>query len=139
MRVAATWEARWAEQGFLTAPSPISLFDQRISSRLTFTRGGKTARESLAFDGTFKLQNGTPYSCRAQSEGTVTVKFGDRAGEAAVELTRAPLRLARKCDKAGFPEPELRVPKTTGRFALRGDKLVAFDPPTERREYLPAD
>jgi hypothetical protein len=138
-RVGKTWEARWAEQGFRTAPSPIALFDTRVTSRLFLSRAKKTARETLVFEGNFKLQNGAAYSCRASVETTVALAFGDRAGEAAVEVSRKGLRVSRTCDKAGFPEPEFVVPEARARFALRGDKLVGFDPPTERREYLPVD
>ena len=84
LRVGETWEARWAEQGFRTPPSTISLFDTRVTSRVAFTMGKKTAREVLAFEGSFKLQDGTPYACRAKAETTVTLTFGDCAGEAAV-------------------------------------------------------
>jgi len=139
LRVGATWEARWAERGFRNPPSAISLFDTRVTSRLSLSRGKKTARETLTFDGTFKLNDGTTYTCRANVDTTVTVAFGDRAGEAAVEVWRKPLRLSRACDKSGFPEPEFVVPEIRARFALRGDKLIGFDPPTERREYLPTD
>lgn len=139
LRVGATWEARWAEQGFRTPPSLISLFDTRVTSRISLVRGKKTATESLVFDGSFKLQNGASFACQARADTAVAVTFGDRAGEAAVQLSRSALRIARTCDHSGFPEPELVVPATRGRFALRGDKLVGFDPPTERREYLPAD
>jgi hypothetical protein len=139
LRVGKTWEARWAEQGFRTAPSPISLFDTRVTSRLFLARGKKTAREAIVFEGSFKLQNGTAYSCRGSAETTVSLAFGDRAGEAAVEVLRKALRVSRTCDKPGFPEPEFTVPEARARFALRGDKLVGFDPPTERREYLPVD
>lgn len=139
LRVGATWEARWAEQGFLTAPSAIALFDTRAVSRLTLTRGAKTAKETLTFDGAFKLQDGSAYACQARAEAAVSVTYGERAGEAAVEIARRALRVSRTCDKPGFPEPELVVPESRARFVLRGDKLVSFDPPTERREYLPAD
>lgn len=139
LRVGKNWEARWAEQGFRTAPSRIALFDTHVTSRLSLSRGKTTARETLAFEGSFKLQDGTAYSCRAGVETTVSVAYGDRAGEAAVEVSRKGLRLSRTCDKPGFPEPEFVVPVSRARFALRGDKLVGFDPPTERREYLPLD
>jgi hypothetical protein len=139
LRVGTSWDARWSEQGFLNPPSAISLFDTRVTSRLSFSPGKRTARETLAFESSFKLRSGTSYSCRASADTTVAVAFGNRAGEAAVEVWRKPLRLSRTCDKAGFPESEFVVPETRARFALRGDKLVGFDPPTERREYLPAD
>jgi hypothetical protein len=105
---------------------------------LSFSHGKKTARETLVFEGSFKLHGGASYGCRANAETTVSVSFGDRAGEAAVEVWRKALRIPRACDKAGFPEPEFVVPEARSRFVLRGDKLVGFDPPTERREYLPA-
>jgi hypothetical protein len=139
LHVAATWEARWAEQGFRTAPNPIALFDTHVTSRLVFTRGQKAAREILEFESSFKLQDGSAFTCRARAETSAALAFGDRAGEAAVQVSRKPLRLSRTCDKLGFPEPEFALPMTRARFALRGDKLIGFDPPTERREYLPAD
>jgi hypothetical protein len=106
---------------------------------VSLSRGKKTATETLVFDGSFKLQDGTAYTCRANARTTVSLAFGDRAGEPAVEMWRKGLRVSRSCDKPGFPEPEFVVPESRARFALRGDKLVSFDPPTERREYLPVD
>jgi hypothetical protein len=139
LRVAKTWEARWEERGFRGGPGPISLFDNRFTSRIVLTRGKKTAKEMLTVDGTFKLKDGSSYVCQAQAETTVAVTFGERAGEAAVQLSIGGLRIPQKCDHPAFPEPELLVLPALARFLLRGDKLVEFEPATERHEFLPAD
>lgn len=137
LRVGRVWESGVAEQGFLTPPSRIAMFSRHITSSVTFEHGAPTAVEVLVIDETFKVADGATYQCQAKATPRVTVTFGERAGEGAVELRRPAQELPRVCDHAGFPEPVLSLPATRARFALRGDRLVAFAPPTEARSYLP--
>lgn len=133
------WEAQVQEKGFRTAPSRIAMFETAITSRVTFGAGSRSAKESLRFASSFKLADGRAFQCEARAEMPVQVVFGDHAGEAAVEIRRPALHLTRRCTPADFPEPDLDLPATAARFALRGDRLVAIAPPTDRREYLPAE
>ena len=48
------------------------------------------------------------------------------------------MAVPRLCSADGFPEPTLELEASAARYALRGDRLVPFAPPTERREYIPA-
>ncbi len=138
LRVSRSWVAELDDTGFRTPPSPIRSITRRTQSTLTFTRGVRTASESLAVDETFRIADGSLYRCQAQASLAVAVLFGDHAGEAAVEVRRPALSLARTCDRPGLPEPTLAIGATGARFALRGDRLVPIEPPAEKRSYLPA-
>lgn len=137
LRIAKSWQSSVENKGFRTAPSPISMFVETLSSTLAFTKGSSAAVESVVYDGSFKVRD-TTYRCQARADVRVSVTFGRHAGEAAVEVRRPAARVPRSCDLPGFPEPLVDVPASAARYALRGDRLVAFAPPTERRAYLPA-
>jgi hypothetical protein len=138
LRIAHEWESRWEDKGFRAPPSRITLFTSNTTSRLAFSQSSGTATETLSVEESFKLTDGSEFVCRSGTKTAVTAKFGDHAGETAVELTRPPLRLTRTCSGPGFPEPTISLDTPAARFALRGDRLVPLSPPKERREYLPA-
>jgi len=137
LRIGKAWESSLQDKGFRSPPSPISMFSEIITSTLQLSPGSSTAVETLAFDGSFKARDSN-YHCQARATLHVTVTYGRHAEEAAIEIRRPGVQIARVCDLPGFPEPVLEVPATAARFALRGDRLVPFAPPTEKRAYLPA-
>jgi len=136
-RVGKEWESQATETGFRTPPSPIATFSGTVLSRVVFSDDQRTAKETLRFEATYKMQNGREFRCTAGTEVTLPVRFADHHGEAAVEMQRPRVELVRRCVPDGFPEPRLDLPPATARFALRADRLVAFAPAAERREYLP--
>ncbi|HEX7668966.1 MAG TPA: hypothetical protein VF395_05265 [Polyangiaceae bacterium] len=138
LRVAHEWESRWEDKGFRSPPSRISLFASKTTSRIALSDGSSPATETLTVEESFKLTDGSEFVCRSGTETQVAAKFGDHAGETAVELRRPAVSLTRACSPPGFPEPVLELEGTAARFALRGDRLVPFAPPKERREYIPA-
>jgi hypothetical protein len=138
LRIGRAWESRWEDKGFRAPPSRISLFSSKATSRIAFSESSGAATESLTLEESFKLTDGSEFVCRSGTETAVTAKFGDHAGETAVELRRPAVSLTRTCTPSGFPEPVLELEGTAARFALRGDRLVPFAPPKERREYIPA-
>lgn len=137
LRIGKTWESSLADKGFRSAPSPISMFSETVTSTLRLAPGSSTALETLAFDGAFKARDSS-FHCLARAELRVTVAYGRHTEEAAIEIRRPAAQIARNCDLPGFPEPVLDLPAVAARFALRGDRLVPFAPPTEKRTYLPA-
>ena len=139
LRVGRLWQSETRDTGFRTAPSPIATFVTHTASRIAIVKGAPEVRETLMVDSTFKLQDGRSFACQATAEIRTRAHYGDHAGEPAIQLERPALSLPRHCSPDGFPDPVLALPATTARFALRGDRLVAFAPPVERREYLPAD
>jgi hypothetical protein len=136
LRIGRTWQATHEDKGFRTPPSAVSMFSELVTSTLTFSPGARDAVEAISLDGTFKVRDAT-YHCQAHAELRVAVTFGRHADEAAVEVGRPSAQVARTCDLPGFPEPVVQIPLSAARFALRGDRLVAFAPPTERRAFLP--
>jgi hypothetical protein len=136
-RVGRTWEARIQEKGFRSAPSPISVFDVQLTSKLVFEEGQSVATEKLDVSERFEMRDGRAYACTAKTSLQVAVRFGYRREEPAVEIQRPPSALPRTCQPADFPEPEVDLPSGSARFVLRGDQLVAFAPTLEKRVYLP--
>jgi hypothetical protein len=137
LRIGRTWESSLEDKSFRSAPSPISMFSETVTSTLQLAPGSSTALETLAFDGSFKARDSN-FHCLARAELRVTVAYGRHTEEAAIEIRRPAAQVARTCDLPGFPEPVLDLPASAARFALRGDRLVPFAPPTEKRTYLPA-
>lgn len=138
LRIGHEWESRWEDKGFRSPPSRISLFAAKATSRIAFSESSSAAAETLTVEESFKLTDGSEFVCRSGTKATLTAKFGDHAGETAVELRRPAVTLTRTCSPSGFPEPLLELEGMAARFALRGDRLVPFEPPKERREYIPA-
>jgi hypothetical protein len=123
--------------GLNSPPSPISVFKRRIDSELDLGRSEHAVRETLTIVEDFELTSGQRHRCASQAGLEVQAQFGRKGSEAAVQLGRGALSLARQCEPAGFPEATLEIPETIARFVLRGDRLIAYAPKLERREYLP--
>ena len=119
-------------------PSPIAVYRMQAKSTVRFAAGKDWTQEHLEVDEVFEMRDGTQYVCHAEARTRVDLAFGRRHGEAAVEMRRPATRLVRACNPPGFSEPELELPESRARFELKGDQLVAFDPPVEKRVYLPA-
>ncbi len=117
------------EKGFRTAPSPISMFAARITSSVALDPG-------VVYDETFKVGDQT-FQCQARADVHIALVYGKHVDEAAVEMRRPALRIARACNRPGFLEPVLELPAASARFVLRGDRLIPFAPATEKRSYLP--
>lgn len=137
LRVATMWEARGRGKGLRSPPSEISVFEIETTSFVTFERGKQTAREELTVAERFEMRDGQRFRCEATGKLTLRVNWGERSGEPAVQLTRPPTTLRRRCRPGGYPEPEVDVPHGASRFVLRGDQLVAFAPPLEKRVFWP--
>jgi hypothetical protein len=138
LRIGTTWESRGQDKGFRSQPSPVAMFESVISDRLRFAEGGRSAREALKVEESFRMQDGATFHCGYQIEIAVQVQFGRRNGDPAVQIDRPETSVPRQCDAPGFPEQTLTMPPSSARFVLKGDQLVAFEPVTERRTFIPA-
>lgn len=141
LRIGKKWQAVIGDRGFRTAPSPIGVFRSQKRTVLQLPESGIKAEEDLLIRESFSMRNGTKFSCQAQGRRAVTVRFARRpkSGEAAVELVQPKLSLQRQCYPAGFQDPILVLPARTTRFALKGDQLVAYEPKTDQRRYIPIE
>ena len=137
LRIGKVWISRQSEKGFRTPPSPVATFESTITSTLSLQKGPSTAGETITVEDTFRMQSRLVITCHTEVTVTCAVAFGDHAGESAVEVSRPAIHAARRCDAPGAPSFDLAAAKA--RFALRADRLVAFAPVTEQREYLPSD
>jgi hypothetical protein len=136
-RVGEAWAASEQTKGLRSHPSPIAVYRMHTKSTVRFTAGKDWTQEHLEIDEAFEMRDGTRYVCRAEGRTRVDLVFGRRHGEPAVEMRRPATRLTRTCEPPGFPDPEVTLPETTARFKLKADQLMAFDPPVEKRVYLP--
>jgi len=136
-RVGEAWSATELLKGLRSHPSPIAVYRTQAKSTVRFAAGKDWTQEHLEIDEAFEMRDGTRYVCHAEGKIRVDLVFGRRHGEPAVEMCRPATRLARACEPPGFPDPEVALPETRARFRLKGDRLLAFDPPVEKRVYLP--
>lgn len=135
--IASSWEARFKETGLRSEPSKISVFNMSGLSTLDLSLGNPVAREGLLLEETFRMRDGRQFVCRAEGVLQVQVRFFNKGDEPAVEVTRPTTNLTRHCDQPGFPEPTVSLGSTSSSFLLRDEHLVGFDPPLEKRSYIP--
>jgi hypothetical protein len=139
LRIASFWEARYADKGLRSSPSPIASFDRQLVSRLELTEGQASATESLIFQERFTLRDGGEVHCSGRFDIQVSVSYGARSGEPAVELEWPALERPRDCDAPGAPIPAFERPAGRARFVLRSDQLVGVEPALEKRTFLPVE
>jgi xanthine/CO dehydrogenase XdhC/CoxF family maturation factor len=137
LSIATTWEARYRDNGLRSEPSKISVFSQSGLSALELTQGQPIARETVLLEETFRTRDGRQFACRAEGVLQVQVRYFRKGDEPAVEVTRPETELDRHCDQPGFPEPTVGVGLPKSSFLLRGENLMGFDPPLEKRSYIP--
>ncbi len=135
LRISERWTSTGEQRGLLSPPSPVSVFVVRELSEITLTPHG--GREVLTIEEDLELRDGGALRCQARFEHPLTVSWGRRDMEAAVELRRPALAGARQCQGGAHPEPILERPARAARFVLRSDNLVAVEPATDDRVYLP--
>jgi len=139
LRIARFWEARYAEEGLRSSPSPIASFDRQLVSHLELTQGQASATESLSFEERFTLRDGGAVHCSGRFDIQVSVSYGARSGEPALELSWPALERPRDCDGPGAAIPPFERPAGRARFVLRSDQLVGVEPALEKRTFLPAE
>lgn len=139
LRIGSTWEARHGEKGLRSPPSPIGSFDRQLVSRLSLVRGESTATELSSFTERFVLRDGGVVQCSGSQALDVTVAYGRKSGEPAIELSWPSLVLQRNCEPPDAGIPALERPAGRARFVLRSDQLVGVEPALEKRTFLPAD
>lgn len=136
-RVGEKWTATVETKTFQDPPSPTTMTQSVTRSTVVFRADKSWGPETIEVSERFDLRAGGTVSCLARGETHVDLVFGRRSGDPAVEMRRPALTLRQSCDPAGFAPAELELPATTARFRLTGDQLVPFDPPLEKRVYLP--
>jgi hypothetical protein len=82
---------------------------------------------------------GTEYHCTVAGSVQAALKYEWRMGEAVLTVRAPQAVLKRRCKEPGFPIATKKSPALDVTYALRGDRLVAIDPPTIRSSLLPVD
>ena len=139
LRIAGAWEARHTEKGLRSSPSPVASFERQVVSRLVLLEGQPTATESVSFTERFVLRDGGEVRCSGELAGEVSVMFGIKAGEPAMELAWPGHPYERTCEPSSPAVGEDERPAGRARFVLRSDQLVGVEPVREKRNFLPAD
>jgi hypothetical protein len=134
LRISEHWAATAVDQKLFSPPAKLSLRRVKRTSTLHFGPDGAT--EDLLVEEELEVRGGSTLRCRTGAELQLGARFGRRKGEAAVELTRPPLSLARSCDGLP-PEPLLVEPSQRALLVLRSDRLVVVEPTVDGRAYLP--
>ncbi|NLE85272.1 MAG: hypothetical protein GX607_02620 [Myxococcales bacterium] len=135
LRIGERWTSTSEQRGLLSPPSPVSVFVVREVSEITLSP--TSGREVLTIEEELELRDGGALLCQTRFEHPLTVRWGRRDTDAAVELRRPGVTGARQCQGGSHPEPTLERPARAARFVLRSDNLVAIEPPTDDRIYLP--
>jgi len=138
-RIATLWEARYVDKGLRSSPSPVASYERQLVNRLELIHGQSTATESLDFQERFTLRDAREVRCAGRFDSPVSVSYGMRAGEPALELAWPALQHERQCDTPGAPIPPFERPAGRARFVLRSDQLVGVEPALEKRTFLPAE
>lgn len=133
-RVSNEWVYTAPTQGLLSPPSPISVFHTITRSVVTFR--GEEAHEELTIWEDLELRSGGTVRCANKFSHPLKVRWGRKNGEPAVEISRPALEGKRTCDGI-HPEANFAEPARVARFVLRSDRLVAVEPATDGRTYLP--
>jgi hypothetical protein len=137
--VAKLWRTMEKTRGARPASNQVSTFEIEFDTSVTLLPGKGAAKETIEVRERFQMRDGRTYECTAEHSGQMKARYGRRDGEPAVELSRPPVRLVRKCQPADFYEPEIQLGAEGSRFLLRDEQLVGFQPPGEKRVFLPAD
>jgi hypothetical protein len=134
-RIATTWSLTEPSKGILSPPSPVSVF--HIVTRSVISLAPSGAKEELTVWEDLEMRDGSRVKCANKFSHGLGVRYGRKLGEAAVEITRPALGGLRTCEGGQHPDPEFRAAEKTARFVLRSDRLVAVEPATDGRIYIP--
>ena len=113
----------------------------RATDQLTvhLGNGGPTGLVDIERTELMRTPYGTEYHCTVAGAVQAALKFEWRMDEAVVTVRAPAAVLQRRCREAGFPIPSKQSPAIDITYVLRGDRLVAIDPPTLRSSLLPVD
>jgi hypothetical protein len=139
LQIASVWQALEEEHGARGSASPVATYRAKRKSVLTFRAGNKDGEELFELAEHFEMKNGALFECRTRGKTRVGVRFGRRRGSPALEVVRPPVVLRRDCRPPDFPELEVALAGGSSRYALTDERLVAFQPLDEKREYLPSE
>jgi hypothetical protein len=127
------------EKGLRSSPSPIASFERQVISRLVLLGGQPTATESVSFTERFVLRDGGEVRCSGDLTSEVSVAYGIKAGEPALELAWPGQPYRRTCEPSSPAVGDEDRPAGRARFILRSDQLVGVEPVREKRSFLPAE
>lgn len=127
------------EKGLRSSPSPIASFERQVVSRLVLLGGQPTATESVSFAERFVLRDGGEVRCNGELMSQVSVLYGKKAGEPALELAWPAQPYQRTCEPSSPAVGDDDRPAGRARFVLRSDQLVGVEPVREKRNFLPAE
>jgi len=138
LTVGAAWQEATQTEGYPNQPEIAYL---RATDRMTmrFRQGSREALVELEGDELIRTPQGREYHCKVDGAVRGTAKFAWRLEEATVAVHVPAAMLRRACREPGYPTAAKRFAALDATYVLRGDRLVAIDPPTFRSALLPSD
>jgi hypothetical protein len=134
LRIGSTWVNIEPLRGILSPPSDVSVFNTLRKSEVVLS--ADSATETLIIEESLELRAGGKIECQTEFNHSLTMRWGRRKGEAALELVRPPVHGPRSCS-AAHPEGDLSEQAKRAIFVLRSDNLVAVEPLVDQRNYTP--
>ncbi len=138
LQVSAVWAAEISDRRLLDAPSPLAAVITESTLRLDLS-DPKAAHQDLLVKKRLEYRDGSRINCEATPHFTAQVRFGRRRGEPALELRRPVSPVSWRCDAPLPAELDPTVGAEAARFVLRQDQLVAVEPASDRRRFLPSE
>lgn len=132
LRIGTTWVNVELQKEILSPPSPISMSSTRRESEITFAEGA--ASEHLIIRENLELRSGGTIECETQFTHSLSLRWGRKQGQAAVELVRPALSGPRSCTGV-HPDGDISEDSRPALFVLRSDNLVAVEPLVDQRSY----
>ena len=136
--VGTSWQEASQSKGF---PNQADIAFMQTTERMTvhLKAGARTALVDLEADELLRSPQGREYHCTVTGSVQASVKYAWKLEEPALVLRVPAATLRRSCKEPGFPNPSKRFDALNATYVLRGDRLVAIDPPTLRSALLPSD
>ena len=138
LTIGATWGETTRTEGYVSdAEVAFIRADDRFAVHLT--AHASTALVDIERTELIRTPQGREYHCKVRGAVQSIVKYAFRLDEPRVEIRIPSVALPRTCDQSGFSQPTRQFEALNATYALRGDRLLAIDPPTYRSSLLPSD
>jgi hypothetical protein len=138
LSVGRTWQESTRSEGFIN-DAEIAFMRATDKVSLRFEDGSRTALADVEREELIRTPAGREYHCTVSGAVKAVVKFSWRGDEAAM-MVKVPASTHRRvCKETGFPRAARQFEPLNAIYVLRGDRLVAVDPPTSRSSLIPSD
>lgn len=136
--VGTSWQEATQSKGFPGQPD-IAFMQATDKMTVHLKAGARTALVDLEREELLRTPQGQEFHCTVTGAIQAAVKYAWKLEEPALVLRVPSATLRRACKEPGFPNASKAFDALNATYVLRGDRLVAIDPPTLRSALLPSD